>query len=92
MWWSMATHATVYVIVLSCRFAEGRSATKSFCYIVISMIISPFSFEFGLKIILAVSKFHSDCIRSKCSSNIREYVNLKKRSESTELQCSETTF
>ena len=66
MWWSTATHATVYVI-----------ATNSFLYTVVSMIISPFSFEFGLKIILAVSTFHSDCIRSKCSSNIREYVNLK---------------
>ena len=35
------------------------------------------------KIILAVSTFHSVCIRSKLSSNI---------SESPELQCGETTL
>ena len=29
------------------------------------------------KIILAVSTFHSVCIRSKLSSNIREHVNFK---------------
>ena len=29
------------------------------------------------KIILAVSTFHSVCMRNKLSSNIREYVNFK---------------
>ena len=46
------------------------------------------------KIILAVSTFHSVCMRSKLSWNIREYVDFKmlKRSESTEQQCSKTTL
>ena len=66
---------------------------RSFHYIVKfeNAIISRSLIDFGLKIILAVCTFHSDCTRSKLSSKL-ENMSILKRSESAELQCSETTL